>query len=383
MYTPFRYRKIFYSAVQPNILLLIHSFNAGFERTSVLAAEFWRTSSLANQDCTICTEPLLAADSTKQLAVFTMEHCQHQFHEFCAMNWLSSIMPVHPERHLDTAARLFENNAELADPRQRPLPSVTTSNHQDLFPVDLVSWTGLLPSACYKDLHPNRLDWPATPKKSCPNCRRDALPANLNVWQTDSLELLRVRLRLTNLAYTIYGFERTPAECGARNMLQKFLSRRWIDDGRSSDANTVRRLPEWEDCVRFFQQARLSLRDEAYNHLRAHPHLSAVERIRIMQVAVLFENLKLRNEIKDAFFMLDPHLNEDWSFDRTSDVFELLFRDPVSFCQRLQVDVEVIASGRARIIVTDDAANAEKDLVSQTSSRIRADSPLNSMFQYL
>ncbi|KAL8754923.1 MAG: hypothetical protein Q9199_004006 [Rusavskia elegans] len=245
------------------------------------------------------------------------------------MAWISPIIPPDKPRKIDSAALLFEK-ATRADIPSRHSPPVITSHpdYQKLFEIDLMRDQGLLKHPTSGDL--------AAAKKNCPLCRKAIFTFNLE--HTDSLELMQVRLRLTNLAYQVCGFRRTGREQTERIALQQFLAWRWAEETSCKQDGTVVSMPDWADCVRLFKLARLGLRDEAWRYMRDYI-LLASEQMRVLQLITFFENIKLRSDLVAAFFMLDPTLNQDWVFNQTTERFHHLTTDPVSFCTSLWIRV--------------------------------------------
>lgn len=283
----------------------------------------FNAAAATDQDCPICSEALIAAKGEEQQAVVGLEICGHQFHQVCIMAWINPIIPPYKTRKIDSAALLFEKATRADIPPMHSLPVITSHpDYQKLFKIDLMRHQGLLK-------HPTSGDIAAA-KKNCPMCRKAIFTFNLE--HTDSLELMQVRLRLTNLAYQVCGFRRTGREHTDRIALQQFLAWRWAEETSCKQDGTVVSMPGWADCVRLFKLARLSLRDEAWRYMRDYI-LLASEQMRVLQLITFFENIKLRSDLVAAFFMLDPTLNQDWVFNQTTERFHHLTTDPVSFAQ--------------------------------------------------
>ncbi|KAL8918408.1 MAG: hypothetical protein Q9172_005439 [Xanthocarpia lactea] len=112
------------------------------------------------------------------------------------------------------------------------------------------------------------------PPPTCPYCRQ---PAGLGQWDNyaDVVQLIRTRLRLTNLAYQILRFSQT--QQGHQGMhIQKFLHRR-------SEDNKVLAM---EDAFLYLNQKQLR----------------KTEQLRIIRLIALFENFRLKSKDLEFFF---------------------------------------------------------------------------------
>ncbi|KAL8851448.1 MAG: hypothetical protein Q9221_003627 [Calogaya cf. arnoldii] len=323
--------------------MVLYKLRKSVRRTSV--------RELNDQDCSICYEPLVAANGIKQQTILTLAGCSHRFHDLCIMEWINPILSPLTTRQLDDAALQFEDKVNSADTRVRPSHPVPTSHvdYQNLFEINLMSThtetRGLITQPISGNLE--------TAKRNCPMCRNAIFPFPLH--HTDSLELMQVRLRLANLAYQIYGFQRTFWEKTHRANVIRFLAWRWSEALYHQDGRSLG-MPVWEDCLRLFKLARLSLRDEAWRYMRDHS-LPAEEQIRVLQLIAFFESIKLRNDLVPAFFTLDSVLNQDWIYEQTAQSFQHLNTNLASFCTSLRISVvpepDLSGSGMFAVVKVD------------------------------
>ncbi|KAI4086453.1 MAG: hypothetical protein LQ344_007548 [Seirophora lacunosa] len=189
-----------------------------------------------------------------------------------------------------------------ADEVQPVDPHVSESQY--LPPVDL--WDGSIMDPGHNPTAQDTAEEPTTQSSHCPLCRERAFNSAPPCC-TDTLRLLRARLRLTNLAYGIFGFERCEAENAERNAITAFLRRRHSDSVVLEEAPS---LPSAPDCRRIFTAARSQLRDDAYRYLYAHRgRLSAVEQLHVMQLVTVFEHFRLQNRYMRLFFGGDPGMD--------------------------------------------------------------------------
>ncbi|KAL8998287.1 MAG: hypothetical protein Q9169_002601 [Polycauliona sp. 2 TL-2023] len=143
---------------------------------------------------------------------------------------------------------------------------------------------------------------------SCPTCRRSVFREGLVVCHADTLQLIRVRLRLTDLAYRCLDIDPTNEEQKDRATIIKWLDRRHADNVTLGERE-VPLTPA--SCRRVFRQARSILRKEAYGYAMGH-HLEpdSEESSRIMEFGTFFEDFRLRDEDTPFFFDANPAFNE-------------------------------------------------------------------------
>ncbi|KAL8807466.1 MAG: hypothetical protein Q9200_004649, partial [Gallowayella weberi] len=310
----------------------------------------------ADAGCSICQDTLGIPESKSpaNLSMIVLENCKHQFHEICLMEWLGPIVLPRPAEELDPVVSILEDGERhnyirtlrlhhLLYTHQRALEIRATGANRvltragRLLRVSRAAIEGIEESAVREEPQatsgasegtpintPDRDPEPqalpdvdsqkcqqithrvafseirgvgATP--TCPHCRQ---PANINneSCHADSLQLIRVRLRLANLAYQCFGFTEHPHETLERQGIQQFLHRRFLDNIFLS----AEPIPTPENCRRLFKQARILLRDDATRYIR-HNKLYAHEVIRVMQLAMFYENFALRDEHIKYFFDAD------------------------------------------------------------------------------
>ncbi|KAI4241122.1 MAG: hypothetical protein L6R40_004761 [Gallowayella cf. fulva] len=319
--------------------------------------------------------------------MLVLEGCKHQFHEYCLMEWLSPIRLPQGSQDLDPIMRMMEARSnlihtlgrlpfssafrkrfdqltarDLAEGRLQALipqamaevdamdeeleevengeehlfhtdsPQGTPTNNvdnglesQNISPVNLLTDIQLTRNVLVQEI---RRD---TTSPTCPYCRQ---PANINniSCHTDTLQIIRVRLRLANLAYQCFNFKLNRSEIAERRHIQQFLLRRFLDNILLSPEP----IPTPPHCRRIFTLARLTLREQVFRYTRAH-RLTSHEQLRITQLATFYENFALRDKDIKWFFEPDAHLDLTWDFTPSAGEFRLLHRNPREFCQRLSI----------------------------------------------
>ncbi|KAI4179392.1 MAG: hypothetical protein L6R41_007869 [Letrouitia leprolyta] len=167
-------------------------------------------------------------------------------------------------------------------------------------------------------------------KHHCPLCRTPVFGQEAPC-HSDTLQLLRVRLRLTDLAYTFFRYERNPYEDRDRTQISELLNRRYSDNEILGQHES---LPSPPECRRMFKHARHCLRVSAYRYMRMH-QLPAAEQLSVIQLISFFENFELKNDNMISFFFGEKPLEiGDWTahfpFQDQS-----YYKDPKSFFSRV------------------------------------------------
>ncbi|KAL8674987.1 MAG: hypothetical protein Q9168_000581 [Polycauliona sp. 1 TL-2023] len=156
-----------------------------------------------------------------------------------------------------------------------------------------------------------------TPRETgydCGICRGPAFVNGLTACHADTLQLIRLRLRLTDLAYRCLDFHLTEQEQIERAEIVKFLNRRHADNIALGE----REVPlTRSSCRRVFRQARSMLRKDAYVYALGHRlENGSIEDTRVMRFATFFEKYRLREEEMPFFFDANPAFNDFiWSDD--------------------------------------------------------------------
>ncbi|KAL8786462.1 MAG: hypothetical protein Q9213_002778 [Squamulea squamosa] len=161
----------------------------------------------------------------------------------------------------------------------------------------------------------------------------------------DTIQLIRARFRLTNLAYQCLRFKRTHLEELQRYSIQTFLNRRYQDSTILATGGSEK----WtltDRAQHVFKQARIILREEAFKYMR-HNQLSAPEQLRVMQLVAFFESFKLRWQDADHFFNPCSELDNDWDFSPSLEEYTLLNLDPAAFCKNIQISAEYKSVGNS------------------------------------
>ncbi|KAL8786163.1 MAG: hypothetical protein Q9213_002933 [Squamulea squamosa] len=152
---------------------------------------------------------------------------------------------------------------------------------------------------------------PFPPRESshqCPFCRSPAFFQMRVNCHADTLQLIRVRLRLTDLAYRCLGFTRTDQESKNRGTVIEFLNRRHADNIVLGE----REIPLTpSSCRRVFKQARSILRKEACIYAIDHGlEYNNAEYAHVAKFGTFFEKFRLRDEDIAFFFDANPAFNE-------------------------------------------------------------------------
>ncbi|KAL8914215.1 MAG: hypothetical protein Q9171_001086 [Xanthocarpia ochracea] len=179
---------------------------------------------------------------------------------------------------------------------------------------------------------------PREPSHQCPYCRRPVFFTGPVGCHADTLQLIRVRLRLTDLAYRFLGFSRTDQENKDRETVTKYLDRRHADNITLGE----REIPLTpRSCRRVFRQARSMLRKEAYVYGIRHEIEGTDEGALVEQFGTFFEKFGLRDEHTAFFFDANPAFNEIlWAknFKVREDQKLLLTENDRRFYETLRLD---------------------------------------------
>ncbi|KAI4173917.1 MAG: hypothetical protein LQ343_002685 [Gyalolechia ehrenbergii] len=167
--------------------------------------------------------------------------------------------------------------------------------------------------------------------QNCPMCRGCAF-GQKSPCHADTLQLLRVRLRLTDLAYDFFRYERNVDEQSNRAEVAVFLNRRYCDNMTLGEPEI---LPCPQECRKLFKEARQILRVAAYRYMRIQP-LSAAEQLRVMQLAMFFESFELKDDMISYFFDPKPHEHgPGWKIHLPP---RELYDDPKGFFSRIRFE---------------------------------------------
>ncbi|KAL8767553.1 MAG: hypothetical protein Q9209_005970 [Squamulea sp. 1 TL-2023] len=247
-------------------------------------------------------------------------------------------MALHgPDNDLEEGEIQEEPQAQPGTSHQLPPNPINQNTFtQALYPINPFADSPFSRAAMISDLRGNN----AIP--TCPHCRQftDIGPLNCHA---DTIQLIRSRFRLTNLAYQAFGFKHSEHERQERKAIRAFLRRRSEDN----DILGIERSENWTRtslAVRIFKQARLSLRDEAFRYIKLN-RLPAADLLRIMQLTAFFENFELSSDEADLFFNPDPILDEDWDFQPSVWDYMWVNVDAKEFCDKMFVSGEGVFEG--------------------------------------
>lgn len=224
------------------------------------------------------------------------------------------------------------------------LPNVNTDT-QDLPPVNLFA------DDLYDFEYDNRdssINLSGARSHYCPLCRQPAF-GPFPTCQSDTLQLLRIRCRITDIAYALLKFDRTAQEENDREGLVKFIHRRHLDNVALGERESI---PSPSDARLIFKHARWTLRRSAYRYMQIH-NLTATEQLRIVQLATIFENLHLKDT--DIPFMFNPVLKNIRPTTLTLEGIRKLNEDPKEFLEWIRF------CHSAEALSTDASSDGEED----------------------
>ncbi|KAL8683852.1 MAG: hypothetical protein Q9186_000195 [Xanthomendoza sp. 1 TL-2023] len=181
-----------------------------------------------------------------------------------------------------------------------------------------------------------------TPRESsncCPYCRTPAFFLELIECHADTLQFIRVRLRLTDLAYRCLGFTPTQQELEDRLAAMDFLARRHADNLAIGE----REIPLTpSNCRSMFRRARIVLLEKAFVYSVQH-QLQGDEFHTLARFGLLFKHLKLQNHQIPYFFDPNPAYGDCLvGFEMTADAKKGLTHDPEGFFQELRLGLGIV-----------------------------------------
>ena len=161
----------------------------------------------------------------------------------------------------------------------------------------------------------------------CPLCRRSAF-GKAPPCHIDSLIHLRLRLRLIDLAYSVFNFKRCPEEESDRKELKSFFDRRHNDSLALCEREVPLSTPA---CQKIFKQAREILRNQVHLYMREH-RLAAAEQLRMTQLCMFYEYFTLRDTHIWYFFDPSPsYFGHEWKANFSSKDIKAMYEDPKAF----------------------------------------------------
>ncbi|KAL8652983.1 MAG: hypothetical protein Q9210_002375 [Variospora velana] len=185
-----------------------------------------------------------------------------------------------------------------------------------------------------------RRDNPKAPNHCCPLCRQPAFEA-LPTCCSDSVQLLRVRRRLTDFVYGLLGFQRNKEEERIRNLIISFLDRRYAD---TIALKEVESIPPLAEARRIFSEARVALAAHGDYHIRYNDP-SAVEQESIKQMIMVYENFNLEEGHVRFFFDPNPELDtSNFKVVMSDQDLRVLKQCPIRFFSELEIVLTDFAS---------------------------------------
>ena len=201
---------------------------------------------------------------------------------------------------------------------------------------------------------------------SCPYCRRSAFFKGLIECHADTLQLIRIRLRLTDLAYRCLDFDHTDKELYERAIVVDFLNRRHADNITLGEREIPLRP---SSCKRVFRQARSILRKEAHTYSIGHGlQHGSEEDSRVMRFATFFEHFHLRDQDIPFFFDANPAFNDFvWGKEFRLMRYQkrllecLLERDDPRFFRTLQLGVGIAPHSYVNLLSRSEGDDDSSD----------------------
>lgn len=167
----------------------------------------------------------------------------------------------------------------------------------------------------------------------CPLCRRAAFDKAFRC-HDDAIQLIRLRLRLSDFAYAITSLRRSEHEDFERAEIKKLLERRYNDNmalGEQED------LPSIKRCRDLFAYARWELQGQVCEYLNSlGPDLSDVEKKRVGRLGAVFDNYILRAAHIPFFFDEHPALNDhEWKWHFSEEDRRIMEEDSKVFFRNI------------------------------------------------
>ncbi|KAL8672827.1 MAG: hypothetical protein Q9168_002738 [Polycauliona sp. 1 TL-2023] len=246
------------------------------------------------------------------------------------------------QRALDQRGGLQEDEIEEdLDPAHIKTRVVLALTDQEPFTQNLYPASPFVGDMLYREVYVSDVKKDHPPSPSCPYCHQAAELGELDE-NADSVQLIRARFRLTNLAYQCLRFPRSRQEDVQREQIAKFLRRRSEDN----DVLAIENVDTWTLSDRgehLFKEARIELREQAYFYATQHkpPHK---ELLPLLKLASFFENFKLKSEDQQFFFGTCPTLDWQWDYNPGADELRhsmLYFHlSPAGYCQDMEISMK-------------------------------------------
>ncbi|KAI4189676.1 MAG: hypothetical protein L6R41_001285 [Letrouitia leprolyta] len=306
------------------------------------------------EDCTICHEPL-ATNHDRELAVSTLPKCEHRFHEYCAMQWLSPIkLPITGPIAQYPASQVPSNENGAGDSEDdqectpRGVDVISKVNRMTELGIDFDNAASQVYGQLRRldrqiedlvqrrrdviNLEPNGspegqsqgqyeaivdalpLIQPPDQRvpllseseilrrrrarsNHCPLCR-GAVFHRRSICYSDTIQLLRVRCRLTDLAYAFLGRSRDEKEERTRTTVLLFLRRRHADALAHGEQEIT---PPASDCELIFHHARYIIRHKAYKNHR-EPRIEQDHKRHLQNLSSLLKHFTFKEIFIPFFF---------------------------------------------------------------------------------
>ncbi|KAL8952774.1 MAG: hypothetical protein Q9222_001321 [Ikaeria aurantiellina] len=286
-------RALAYGAVSLCVQGFIERFNDGA-----------RHAEEDEEGCSICSGTVSSPENNAKLALIDLP-CGHTFHEVCLTPWLSPLLLPPTTEDASWSNRDLEEG-EIPQPGiSQPHPGTDSSHsdeHDDDFGIQELPGFWQDSWAFAKDELPELRR--GILSHSCPMCRRPAFRLK-NCDHRFTLQLLRVSLRLCNLAYQCFRFT-LPRDIGEqRKDTQKFLARRHEENVALGQHEVI---PSPTDCGRLLTVARFNLHQEVLQYQEDHT-LTQRELIPMVALCRFFEHFQLKHKYFRYFFDPDPNFN--------------------------------------------------------------------------
>ncbi|KAL9004300.1 MAG: hypothetical protein Q9188_002881 [Gyalolechia gomerana] len=192
----------------------------------------------------------------------------------------------------------------------------------------------------------------------CPLCRKPAF-SRWPACCSDTLQLLRVRYRLTDLVYAFLSLRREKVEQQTRKQIITFLGRRYADTTALGEREITLSL---SDCQLIFDHARFILYRQHRDHRKEHG-LSKEKKSQLTQLISVLDYFIFKEAFKAFFFDPSPKYDTDIKLDLSTEDRNRLREDPEKLSKTLEKhleklvklpEMEMKAEGRVAVSVRQD-----------------------------
>ncbi|KAL8710022.1 MAG: hypothetical protein Q9220_005293 [cf. Caloplaca sp. 1 TL-2023] len=312
-----------YGAVHPCVQGMIKRFNNAARQ--------------AGQDeevCGICMNTVTSPEKNAKLALIELP-CKHSFHEICLTPWISPVLLPPTTENTSWSAQDLEDGEIPQPDMPQAYPQAHSKNSEerddDDFGSQNIHLSSREPSSFAEEELPELQR--TIPDHRCPMCRRPAF-RRFNCFDRSTLQLLRISLRLNNLAYQCFRFS---CHGDFQMDLQDFLARRHQDNVALGQHEII---PSPAECGRLFTVARYNLLREVFDYQDYHT-LPESELIPMVALFMFYEEFKLKHKYLRYFFDPDPNFNHQSDMVLSWEELEYWRKSPRLFLQQLHFSIAV------------------------------------------